>query len=117
MRPLLGELNRWKKRYDSVVAMSTVLRVGLCLLAMGCTKESAPEAPVIAELPGFELVDQDGRAFTRDSLEGSIWVTSFVFTHCRATCPRLMAQMKKLQGRLEDVEPAIFFVGERGSAQ
>ena len=81
----------------------------LCLaaLALGCSKKSA-DLPVIAELPAFSLIDQDSQSFDRDTLQGGVWVTSFVFTHCRATCPRLMAQMKKLQGRLSDVEHARF---------
>lgn len=64
--------------------------------------------PVIAELPELALVDQDGRAFNRETLEGELWVASFIFTHCRATCPRLVAQIKKLQGRLADVPDAHF---------
>ena len=86
--------------------MSTVLRAGLCVLALSCTNRSAPETPVIAELPEFTLVDQDGRAFDRNSIVSGVWVTAFVFTHCRATCPRLTAQMKKLQARVSDVEDA-----------
>ncbi len=88
--------------------MSTVLRVGLCLLALGCTKRSAPEAPVIAALPDFVLVDQDGQRFDKDAMRNGVWVTAFVFTHCRATCPRLTAQMKKLQARVSDLDDAHF---------
>jgi protein SCO1/2 len=80
----------------------------LALLALGCSKKSADDVPVIAELPEFSLVDQDEHAFNRESMEGDIWMTAFVFTHCRATCPRLTAQMKKLQGRLSDVPRAHF---------
>lgn len=64
--------------------------------------------PVIAELPAPSLVDQDGQVFDRKAMEGRLWVTAFVFTHCRATCPRLMAQMKKLQARVSDVRSARF---------
>ena len=90
------------------VSMSTAARVGLALLALGCSKNRATEVPVIAELPQLALVDQDGKTFNRETLEGELWVTSFIFTHCRATCPRLVGQMKKLQGRLADVPSAHF---------
>ena len=64
--------------------------------------------PIIAELPAFSLVDQDEHGFNQQSMEGGVWVTAFIFTHCRSTCPRLTAQMKKLQGRLSDVPSARF---------
>lgn len=62
--------------------------------------------PVLNELPEFSLVDQDEQAFTRESMEGSLWVSAFVFTHCRSTCPRLTAHMRGLQTRLSDVAAA-----------
>ena len=82
----------------------------LCLipLAFGCSKRSADDVPIIAELPAFTLVDQDEHGFNPESMEGGVWVTAFVFTHCRSTCPKLTAQMKKLQGRLSDVPSAHF---------
>ena len=80
----------------------------LALLALACSKKSAKEVPVIAELSEFSLVDQDQRVFDRGSMRDGVWVTAFVFTHCRATCPRLTAQMKKLQGRVSDVSSARF---------
>lgn len=78
----------------------------VALLAFGCSKKNADEVPVIAELSAFSLVDQDEEVFNAESLEAGVWVTAFVFTHCRATCPRLTGQMKKLQGRLSDVSSA-----------
>lgn len=78
----------------------------LALLALGCSNKNVVDVPVIAELPAFSLVDQDAQAFNPKSLEAGLWVTAFVFTHCRATCPRLTGQMKKLQGRLSDVPSA-----------
>ena len=80
----------------------------VALPACGCSKKSADQVPVIAELPAPSLVDQDGQVFDRKAMEDRLWVTAFVFTHCRATCPRLMAQMKKLQARVSDVRSAHF---------
>lgn len=78
------------------------------LLALGCTKKSAEDVPVLGQLPEFSLIDQDEQAFTRDSMEGDLWVSAFVFTHCRSTCPRLTAHMKGLQTRVSDVPSAHF---------
>ena len=74
--------------------------------ALGCSKRTADDVPVLNALPEFSLVDQDGEPFTRDSMEGSLWVSAFVFTHCRSTCPRLTAHLRGLQTRLSDVEAA-----------
>lgn len=80
----------------------------LAVLAVGCTKRSAEDVPVLGQLPEFALVDQNEQAFTRDTMEGDIWVSAFVFTHCKSTCPRLTAHMKGLQTRVSDVPSANF---------
>ncbi len=80
----------------------------LSLLVFGCTKRSAEDVPVVGPLPEFSLFDQDAQAFTLDSMKGDLWVSAFVFTHCRSTCPRLTAHMKGLQARLADVPAASF---------
>ena len=79
------------------------------LMASGCSKRSAADVPVLGQLPEFSLIDQDKQAFARESMEGNLWVSAFVFTHCRSTCPRLTAHMKGLQARLSDV-PGTHFV-------
>lgn len=78
------------------------------LLALGCTKKSAEDVPVLGQLPEFSLIDQDQQPFSRKSMEGDLWVSAFVFTHCRSTCPRLTAHMKGLQTRVSDVPSAHF---------
>ncbi len=86
--------------------------VGLALLAVltvvGCSKRSAKDVPVLGQLPEFSLVDQNEQAFDRESMEGKLWVSAFVFTHCRSTCPRITAHMKGLQSRVSDVPTAHF---------
>ena len=78
-----------------------VLILGLlAALTLGCSKKSADDIPVMSQLPEFSLVDQDGQPFSRDTMEGDLWVSAFVFTHCRSTCPRLTAHMKGLQTRV-----------------
>jgi protein SCO1/2 len=75
----------------------------LSLLVLGCSSRSVQDIPVLAQLPDFVLVDQDAQSFSRESMAGKLWVSAFVFTHCRSTCPRLTAHMKGLQARLSDV--------------
>lgn len=53
--------------------------------------------PVLAQLPAFSLVDQDGSPFGSAQMQGAVWVVDFVFTRCPSICPRMTAQMKRLQ--------------------
>lgn len=88
---------------------SRALLLGLlAALALGCTKKTAKDVPVLGSLPEFSLLDQNEQAFTRGTMLGDIWVSAFVFTHCNSTCPRLTAHMKGLQVRLSDVQSANF---------
>ena len=47
--------------------------VGLLgLFALGCSKKSAEDIPVLGQLPEFSLVDQDQQPFVRQSMEGNL---------------------------------------------
>jgi protein SCO1/2 len=60
--------------------------------------------PVLAELPAFSLLDEQGRSFRRDDLLGRVWIADFVFTACSDACPRLQQKMKRIQDRLVPLE-------------
>ena len=53
--------------------------------------------PVYGELPGFSLVNRDGRTIRLEDLAGAPWVADFVFTRCPASCPMLSARMARLE--------------------
>ena len=57
--------------------------------------------PVLAALPAWELVDQNGDPYGSDDLAGSVYVANFFFTRCVAICPALMQSTKRLQTRYE----------------
>jgi protein SCO1/2 len=95
-----------RSKNPGLLLVSLVGLLGLPALSGGCTKKSAEDVPVLGQLPEFSLVDQDEQAFVRESMEGNLWVSAFVFTHCRSTCPRITAHMKGLQSRLADVPSA-----------
>lgn len=69
-----------------------------------------PPAPVLGAVPAFQLTDQDGRAFGSKDLAGHVWVASFIFTRCQTVCPRVTAQMARVQARTRDLEPALHLV-------
>jgi protein SCO1/2 len=58
------------------------------------------ELPVLATLPAFSLVDEQGKPFGRDDMLGRVWVADFVFTSCADACPKLQEKMRRIQERL-----------------
>lgn len=54
---------------------------------------------VYHSLPDFSFTDQDGHTFSSKELDGKIFVADFFFTHCPGTCPKLSAQMYRIQDR------------------
>lgn len=72
-------------------------------LALACSWGDK-KLPQLGQLPNFELVDQDAKAFNRDSLQGKVWATNFIFTSCAGTCPLLTERMKKVQKDLKSRE-------------
>jgi protein SCO1 len=83
----------------------------------GLRDSSAPSAPASrfegaalpagVPAPDFALRDQDGRLVTARSLRGRPAVVTFLYTHCKDTCPITAQQVK---GALDDLRrpvPAI----------
>src|SRR3954464_1051986 len=54
---------------------------------------------ILADVPHFELVDQNGKAVTLETLAGKPWIADFVFTHCAGPCPMVTAKMGQLQAQ------------------
>lgn len=69
-----------------------------------------PRLPVLAQLPPFELTDQDGRPFGTKELEGRVWVASFIFTRCTTVCPVVTTRMATVQNRTRQLAPAFHLV-------
>lgn len=75
----------------------TVLMVASSLTAsLGC-RPAPPPPPVLGQVPPFELTDHHGRVVSRNDLLGTPWVADFVFTRCTLICPRMTAQMKRIE--------------------
>jgi cytochrome oxidase Cu insertion factor (SCO1/SenC/PrrC family) len=59
-----------------------------------------PSLPVYWSAPAFALVDQNGDTLHSADLRESIWLASFVFTHCTDFCPRVTQEMARLRDSL-----------------
>ncbi len=94
------EYGAMNSRKTMIVPVLAVLAVaGAALFAIRSIDQAAVplrQATVLPEpmsLPEFRLVDQDGNAFTRDSLLGHSSLLFFGFTHCPDICPATLQQL------------------------
>lgn len=58
--------------------------------------------PVLYSIGQFGFPDQDGRSVSPDDLRGQVWVASIFFGHCKAICPGVVKQLKKLHDAVTD---------------
>lgn len=68
----------------------------------GCSLRS--DLPVYGTVPQFHLIDQSGKQYRSDELAERIWVAAFFFTTCNGPCPRMNAQLKKIQDQTEGLD-------------
>lgn len=57
--------------------------------------------PVIGQVPAYTLVDDAGKPYGSQDLQGQVYVVSFFFTSCRSICPAIMRGMARLQDGLD----------------
>ena len=69
---------------------------------MGCSRQAPLQ--VYGHVPDFHLTSQTGEPFDRNSLDGKIWIADFIFTHCTSSCPRMSAQMRRLQSAVAEFQ-------------
>lgn len=68
------------------------------------TRHAAAPLPDYGRVPDFSLTDQQGRAVTRQTLDGSVWIADFIFSRCAGQCPLLSQRMAGLQAQLDGVQ-------------
>lgn len=83
------------RRLDRRSLLAGISAGSLALLA-GCKPKGEP-LPKLTQVSNFSLVDQTGKPFTQASLEGTVWITAFLFTRCPTVCPRIMKQLVQMQ--------------------
>jgi protein SCO1/2/putative membrane protein len=89
-----------------IIAGTVTLAALLCILrvdAKGARPATDANAMLRRQplpLGAFRLTDQNGRQVTEETLGDRVWITSFIFTRCPMSCPRISAVMKGLQGKL-----------------
>ncbi|MBC8167112.1 MAG: SCO family protein, partial [Bryobacteraceae bacterium] len=67
----------------------------LSLAVAGCGGK--PGLASYGLVPDFRLIDQQGQAFSGNTLRGKVWVANFIFTTCQGPCPRMSSQFRTIQ--------------------
>jgi len=94
--------DRLPKGARARVAVAGLTAVVLALLAGFVVWRATrpPPLPVYWPAPEFALIDQDGDSLRRADLRGTVWLASFIFTHCTDFCPRVTQEMARLRDSL-----------------
>jgi protein SCO1/2/putative membrane protein len=61
--------------------------------------------PASTELGAFRFAERSGREVTEADLADRVWVAAFVFSRCPSSCPRISAEMARLQAELPEDSP------------
>ena len=86
---------------DPTLKVSSTFGLLVCLVLAGCARR--PPLPVYGQVPDFRLTSQTGETFERKALDGKIWVADFIYTHCSGPCPRMSAQMRRVQASIAEL--------------
>ena len=62
--------------------------------------------PVIGNVVGFTLTNQDGKVTTLADLTNRVWVADIIFTRCTGPCPIITGHMKSLEDALPNTSGA-----------
>ena len=54
------------------------------------------------QIPPFAFTNQNGEIVTNKDYDGKIYIADFFFTRCPTICPKMTAQMVRLQWKLKD---------------
>lgn len=69
----------------------------------GVSSSSASEIKSDATSPvEFNLVDENGAAFTGENLKGKVSIVNFVFRNCKTVCPLVMSKTRSVASDLTD---------------
>lgn len=78
--------------------------------AVVASRRLPPPIPVLATVPGFSLVGEDGRPFGAARLRGRVWIANFIYTRCPTICPAFTRKMFDIQHRARNLGDAFHLV-------
>jgi protein SCO1/2 len=90
-----------------VILLFGILTIA-CLLALVELQSQQKPLPIYGQIADFTLTNQYGQAITLADLTNEVWVADIIFTRCAGPCPRMTGQMKSVQDKLPEDNPAKF---------
>ncbi|WP_391115752.1 SCO family protein [Psychrobacillus sp. L3] len=78
-----------------------IIFVSLLVLA-GCGSSGNFEAQTNWEVQDFNYVNQHNKKVSLESMKGTVWLATFVFTNCTSVCPPMTYNMSDIQKMLVD---------------
>jgi cytochrome oxidase Cu insertion factor (SCO1/SenC/PrrC family) len=91
---------RSRKAFLWVIVLVILLAAALFAGRRWIFTGGEPDLPVLAAVPGFDLVDQNGRSLSNKDLLGKSWIADFIFTRCAGPCPVMTETMSGLQDEI-----------------
>ncbi len=71
----------------------------VAIAAVSVLKVSRSEIERFGPAPEFTFITQRSTPFSREDLDGQVWLADFMFTTCQGICPILTERMKGFQDR------------------
>jgi len=85
------------KKYSYIGVAFIVLIFGIYAVPKIVDKLKTPQLITINKVPSFEFTNQDGKLISNSFYENKVYVVEFFFTTCPTICPKMNANMVKIQ--------------------
>src|SRR5437868_8366081 len=80
-----------------------LLIAGFWFFLFRSTDLSKSNLPVLNDhVADFSFVNQDGKTITDKDVEGKVYVVEYFFTTCKAICPRMNINMRRIYDQFKD---------------
>jgi protein SCO1 len=84
-----------------ILLLLVVLCLAYALSLLGLKRvHQQHDLPVLGQVAGFTLTNQDGAVTTLADLTNRVWVADIIFTRCAGPCPIITGRMKSLADAL-----------------
>lgn len=81
-----------------------------CLLSLSSCNQIEKPLPIMGKIDkSFSFYNQDSSLVTEKNLEGKVYVTDFFFTTCPTICPKMKAQMIRINDHFKDRDDFVLF--------
>lgn len=98
----MDDENRLEKSASERVVWGILLVALLAVVALAAAsvlKSRHNEIERFGPAPEFTFITQRSTPFSREDLDGEVWLADFMFTTCQGICPILTERMKGFQDR------------------